>query len=289
MLTDTVLQNLANNLRRLERLQGELTSGVRLSRPSDDPPAVRRALTFRAGISAGEQYLRNLDSSNAWLAATEVNLGAITDLLHRARELAVQGATDSLSNDERSAIAAEVHQILEQLVLVGNASLRGQRLFGGLITDADPFTLNQGPPTTVTYSGESGAMLREIDVGTTIQINVPGSSFLPAVFAALITLRDDLAAGNTLAISSNDIGTLDAALDDVLVVRSEVGARMNRVEATIDRQHQVQVRLQELLSKVQDTDFAAAITEFSAQETVYRAALESGSRALQPSLLDYLR
>src|SRR5712692_994869 len=107
MLSDTVLGNLTDNLNRMETLAGQLTSGKRLRVPSDDPPAVGRALDFKASIAAGEQYLRTIDSSQAWLGATDTALDSMTQLLQRARELAVQGANDTLASDQQAAIANE--------------------------------------------------------------------------------------------------------------------------------------------------------------------------------------
>jgi flagellar hook-associated protein 3 FlgL len=156
------------------------------------------------------------------------------------------------------------------------------------VTDADPFSLNAGPPTTVSYTGDAGQLLREFDVNATIAINVPGNTFLPGIVDTLVALRDHLNAGNTTAVSA-DIGAVDGALDSLLGVRSQTGAKVNRLESARERQEDVQARLTELLSKVEDTDYTVAISEFSLQETVYKAGLAAGSRALQPSLLDYLR
>lgn len=49
------------------------------------------------------------------------------------------------------------------------------------------------------------------------------------------------------------------------------------------------MNLEGLRSKNEDTDFAEAVSKFSVQETVYKASLEAGGKAIQPSLLDYLR
>jgi flagellar hook-associated protein 3 FlgL len=289
MVSDTVLRNLQNNLAELERLQNQLTSGKRLSRPSDDPPAVETALNYHATIAAGEQYLRNMDSSSAWLQATDATLGSANDLLQRARELAVQGANDTLDTNQKADIAAEVDQLLQQMVQLGNATLKGQRLFAGLKTDANPFTLNAGPPTTVAYSGDNGQMLREIDVGTTMAINTPGNSVFAPAFAALISLRDNLRAGNSAAVRATDIPGVDAALDTVLTTRASVGAKVNRLQGAQDRQQQLQARITELLAKTEDTDYTAAISDFTQQDTVYKASLQAAAKALQPSLMDYLR
>jgi flagellar hook-associated protein 3 FlgL len=289
MVSDTVVKNLQNNLGALEQLQSQLTSGKRLNRPSDDPPAVETALNYHATIAAGEQYLRNMDNSTAWLQATDSTLGSATDLLQRARELAVQGANDTLDTNQKGDIAAEVDQLLQQMVQLGNATLKGQRLFAGLKTDANPFTLNAGPPTTVSYGGDSGQMQREIDVGTTLAINMPGNTAFAPAFSALVSLRDNLRAGNSAAVRATDLPGVDAALDTVLTTRATVGAKVNRLEAAQSRQQELQARITELLAKTEDTDYTAAISDFTQQQTVYQASLQTAAKTLQPSLMDYLR
>ena len=175
------------------------------------------------------------------------------------------------------------------MIQLGNSSIRGQRLFAGTKTDASPFTLVGTPPTSVTYNGNSGALDRDMDVNSTIAINVPGDKVFPSSFTALIALRDNLNAGNNAAVGSGDIAAIDRALDDLLGVRSEVGAKVNRIESARDRQTLVQMRVQELLSKAEDTDYAETLSRFASEEAIYKAALETGSKAIQPSLLDFLR
>jgi flagellar hook-associated protein 3 FlgL len=288
MLIDTVRQNLEVNLRRLDTLENQLSSGKRIQRPSDDPPAVVRALGFREAIAASEQYARNLDASLAWVNATEAALGGIMDTVHRARELAVQGGSDTLGQSERNAIAAEVDQLVQHLLTIANSSLRGQRLFAGLATSSDPFSYSAGPPASVTYAGDTGQMRREIDTGVTVTINVNGT-FLPPIFTALLDLANNLRAGNTTAIRSSDLAALDTALDTVSTTRAGVGATVNRLEEAQQRLQEIEERLRGLLSSTEDTDLTQVISDFAAQESVYKAALAAGARAIQPSLLDYLR
>ncbi len=289
MLTDAVLTDISANARRMAALQQQLSSGKRLRQPADDPPGVERALTYRAALTASQQYLATMESSLAWLTATDDALGSATDVLQRAHELAVQGANDTLGPSQMASLAAEVNQLLEHLVALGNATLRGQRLFAGLRTDTNPFTLNPGPPTTVTYNGDAGPMQREIDIGTVIPINVPGNTVFPALFAALINLRDHLQAGDSTAIRTSDLGAIQSGLDSLLAVRADVGARMNRLEAARERQQLLQDHLGNLKSQVEDADFEQTVTDLAMAEAVYKAGLASAARVLQPSLLDYLR
>ena len=85
-------------------------------------------------------------------------------LLQRARELAVEGANDSLDPQQRSSIATEVQQLLEQAVVQGNSTLaRGSSRVSRRVR------IHSRKGTGVTYSGDSGQMVREIDPGTTIR------------------------------------------------------------------------------------------------------------------------
>lgn len=288
MISDTTIRNMRNNLSKLESLHSSITTGKRLTRPSDDPAAVARTLTYTGDLAAGEVFLRTMDSSLSWMSATDSALDDAGNLLQRARELAVQGANGVLTPDDMKRIGAEVDNLLEQMVVTGNASIRGQRLFAGQQIDGDPFPANAGTPG-YTYAGDAGQMRREYDIGAYLTINTPGQATFDPAFTALINLRDHLNAGNGTAISSSDITAVDQALDTILSARAEVGAKINRVEAAQGRQNLLQVNLEELRSKSEDTDFTEAVSKFSIQETVYKASLEVGGKAIQPSLLDYLR
>src|SRR5262245_14251887 len=131
MISDTTIRNMRNNLEKLESLHSSITTGKRLNRPSDDPTAVARTLTYTGDLAAGEVFLRTMDSAMSWMSATDSALDDAGNLLQRARELAVQGANGALTTDDMKRIGAEVDNLLKQMTVNGNASLRGQRLFAG--------------------------------------------------------------------------------------------------------------------------------------------------------------
>jgi flagellar hook-associated protein 3 FlgL len=110
----------------------------------------------------------------------------------------------------------------------------------------------------------------------------------PAI-TALFNLRNNLNAGNSAAITGSDLTAIDASMDTLMSARAEVGAKTNRLQAAQGRQDLLQVNLKDLRSKAEDSDVVEAISKFSVQETVYKASLEVSGKAIQPSLLDYLR
>ena len=85
MVAQTTLNNIENNMTRIDQLEGQITSGTRLTKPSDDPIGTARALGFQEGIDQSTQFLANIDQANGWLNATDSALGAVTDSIQRAR------------------------------------------------------------------------------------------------------------------------------------------------------------------------------------------------------------
>jgi flagellar hook-associated protein 3 FlgL len=288
MLADTTVTNLRNNVSRLQDLENALTTGHRINRPSDDPPAVARTLTYNSDISAGDAYLQTIDSSLSWLNTTDDALGEAGSLLQRARELAVEGSNGTLNQQDMANIGAEVGQILKQMIQTGNSSIRGQRLFAGDKINADPFA-QAANPAGFTYTGDNAQMMRTYDLNAQIPINTDGQATFGPAITALTNLQAHLTPPGNAAAVSTDIAALDTALDTVLSARADVGAKVNRLTSAQDRQTLLQVNLEGLRSKVADTDYAEALSKFTIQENVYKASLQVGGQAMQPSLLDYLK
>jgi flagellar hook-associated protein 3 FlgL len=287
MLADTTITNLRSNVSRLQDLENALTTGKRINRPSDDPPAVTRTLTYTSDLSAGDSYLNTIDNSLTWLNTTDDALAEGGSLLQRARELAVEGSNGSLAPQDMANIGVEIGHILDQMIVTGNSSLRGERLFAGDKIDADPFA-KAANPAGFTYTGDNAQMQREYDLNAQVTINTDGQATFGPAITALTNLANHLNSGNP-SLVSGDIAAIDQALDTVLSARANVGAKVNRLTAAQDRQSLLQVNLEGLRSKVADTDYADALSKFTIQENVYKASLQVGGQALQPSLLDYLK
>jgi flagellar hook-associated protein 3 FlgL len=288
MIVDSVLHNLNGNLDQLRILQDQITSGKRMAAPADDPIAFGRALTLTSALSTSGQHLTTTDRSLDWLNATDAALSSTTSALQRARELAVAGANDTMSTSDRAAMAVEVDRLIQEAVSLGNSKSGGQRLFAGLKTDADPFTLNAGPPTTVTFNGDNGVMLRDVADNATVTINTPGPATFNPAFTSLIQLRDALTSGQAANVQAA-ISSIDAAVTSVAQTQTAVGTQANWIQTLRSQQQSQQVSLTDQLSKTQDTDLTAAISALTLRQTVYQAGLAAASRSIPQSLFDYLK
>jgi flagellar hook-associated protein 3 FlgL len=289
MMSRTMLSDLQDVSARLAQTQQKLSSGKRITKPSDDPYGTTRALQFRAELAANQQYQRNVQEADAWQTATESALSSVNDIAQRARELLVRGASDTQDASARESIATEIDQLIEAVKTEGNAKYAGRYIFAGSATLTPPY--QSGPNDT--YAGNADALHSEIGPGVQLDLNVDGRSVLGDDSGGLIhTLRQvatDLRAGNTAALSGTDLGALDGQLDTVSNTVAVVGARQNRLETALSRLQDMEQSTTALLSETEDADMAKTLVDFSMQQAVYQSALKSGAQIIQPSLMDFLR
>ena len=300
MMTRNVLADLNSVSSRLSKTQQKIASNKEISRPSDDPFDASRAMALRQSLAATRQQQRNAEDATGWQDATEQALGQVTDLVHRARELIVRGATDSSDAQDRVSIATELEQIIESVKQNANATYRGSYLFAGSKTDTVPYA--QGAVDA--YAGDEAGLdplvpgvLREIGPGVTMPINTVAREFLGDGQAAgdgklLDTLRSAVAAlraDDATTLRDTELGNLDENLDTLLEVRARNGARTNRLDSAVSRLSEVEESTVKQLSTTEDADIAKTLIDFNSQQAAYQSALRAGASLVQASLLDFLR
>lgn len=172
MQFNAALTTIQKQQSRLLRAQEEAASGKKVLRPSDDPVSTRRILDLRQDLTALEQFQRQRDTLTASLGATENALAGIETALLRAKEIALNGASSSVSAADRDILAQEVRQLFDQVVQLGNADLDGRFLFAGRANTQPPFT------AAGAFTGDSHAVQLSIDTHQTLETNIIGSEFL---------------------------------------------------------------------------------------------------------------
>ena len=289
MNTAIVLGDIQAVSQRLSKLQQKLSSGKELQAPSDDPYGVTRALQLRNDLEANRQYQRNAIDANNWHSVTDTMLAHITDFVLRARDLVVQGASDTVGPAGRQAIVAEFTQLVDSVKTEANAKFAGRFVLSGSATLTQPYAMG----ATDTYAGNTDVMRREIGQGVQIDLNVNGSATIGDASSGLLkAMRDAIAhltTGDTASLQTTDLQAITAVTDGLTNLRAEVGTRQMRLETATARLQQIELTENELLSTVEDADMAKTYVDFSTQQAVYQAALKAGSQVIQPSLLDFLR
>lgn len=289
MTSTAILTDIQNASARLGQLSQKLSSGKELTAPADDPYGVTRAMQLRNDLASNQQYQRNVTDANSWHAVTDTTLSNISDYVLRARDLVVQGSTDTAGTQGRQAVISELTQIVDGIKSEANTQIGGRYILSGSATATQPYT----PGASDTYAGNTSVMKREIGSGVQIDLNEPGSTVIGDSTSGLLkTLRDiltNLSTGNTAALQGTDLQALTTAQEAIINIRAQVGARQMRLDTATSRLQQVEQTQTGLLSKTEDADMAKTMVDFSTQQAVYQASLRAGAQIVQASLLDFLR
>jgi flagellar hook-associated protein 3 FlgL len=300
MVQRNVLSDLSSLQSSLAKTQAKAASQKEITRPSDDPFGTSRAMGIRSNIGANEQYIRNIEDAQGWMDTTESSLDSITQYIHGAQQLLVEGSTDTADATSRKAIAAELDQIIQGIKESANATHGDKFVGSGTATSIAPYKLGADD----TYQGDQAGLdpaiagvVREIGPGVTMSINSVSDELLGSGQAAadgkllnvLRDISDHLKANDGPALRGGDNTKLQAQLDAVLGVRSRNGAQTNRLESANTRIDQINGTLADQLSKTEDADIAKTMIEFNSQSAAYQAALRAGANIVQVSLMDFLR
>jgi flagellar hook-associated protein 3 FlgL len=288
MTQRNILADLNRVSDKLSRTQSKIASNREITRPSDDPFNAARALALRTSMESTQQYQRNIQDALGWQETAEIALSDITDALHRAQELAVDGASDTSPPEARLSIAAEIDQLIEGIKQNGNSTYRGRYVFAGTTTDAPPYVAGDD-----LYHGSPDDVERQIGPGVALSIGLRADSFLGngADGKLLQVLRDvsaHLKADDGTALRG-DLDLLGAKEDELLGARALNGARQNRLDAALTRLTEVEESTLKQLSETEDVDIAKAMIDFTSQQAAYQAALKAGASIVQSSLMDFLR
>lgn len=281
-------QHLVRNQRRQFELYAQSSSGLRLQRPSDDPLAVARVMRFDSELVDIERFHANALDARDWLGATDSALQEFHDAMHRARELVVLGANDTWSEVDREAAAGELEQLIGHLIEVGNTQYKGRYLFAGTQTLTRPFPPRANPTDPVQYDGDTGVILRAIGPGTSIQVNQHGEA-LQAAINTLVTALGYMLNHDTASLSDQALGDIDTVVDELMRLRSEIGARVNRAEWTVGRLTDVSLQIQGLSSELRDADVARVLVDLKAVEVTLQATMAGASRMFETTLVNFLR
>jgi flagellar hook-associated protein 3 FlgL len=282
-MSASVLRGLQTNLARVQDLQAQLSSGKRISVPSDDPSGTAAAMTFRSQQAADVQYLRNIDQVSARLGVTDNTLTQLSDRLRGIRDLMVQAGNAGLGPDSRAALASQAGALKSEIVDLYNTTYLDRPVFGGTVAGAQVID-----PVTGAYLGNEQPVTTRISRDATVRIDVRGSEAGADTTPALLDrIVADL--GGTGRIPDADFTDLDATMSRVLQALGDVGARAARVDSTKANVDGHRLDLVARISENEDVDLPATIMNLQAQQVAYQSALGASAKILQTSLVDFLK
>lgn len=302
---NSLVEQLNRLATRQNRLQSQAATGQRLTLPDDDPVAMRRVLDMQTETNTVSQYQRNIDRNTELATASFSSMKSLKKVTDRASEIAT--LADGLkSPEELRAYAAEVDQLIEQGVHLVNVQNRGDYIFSGTKADQVPFVATKdssGKITGVSYQGNTSLAENEIGFSVTMSAQTLGANTTGTgdrglvtdsrvgadLFNHLVSLRDNLLAGDTAAISATNASQLDADADNLVYHLGTNGAVQSRLEVTKATLVERNLSLETMVSKEADADLSQTLVRLNQVQTSYQAALQSAGSILNRSLMDYLR
>lgn len=291
----------------LFRLQNQIATGRRILAPSDDPVASAQALVTTQSQAVNQQYLENQQNAKVQLSMAETQLGGVTDVLQYIRERAVQLGNGALGDTQRGYIATDLQRKFDELVALANSQNgEGQYLFSGFRGTTVPFAVTgnvgafDAANPSVAYNGDEGERLLQVEasrqMGVTVSgeeafLNISDGTGLPKSVFDIVQNLISVAQGPAATLPANlsaSLGDLDKGMENILRVRATVGSRLGELDDLATVASDIDVQFAERLSKLQDLDYAEAISNLNQKQVQLEAAQRSFVKVSGLSLFNFL-
>ena len=317
MLSNNFLRDMRTNLTNMSRIQGQMTSGKQITKASDNPLKASRIMQMYSEIDANKQYNSNIKDSTNWLDTTDTALGHIGNVCGRIEELLVSAGDGAYEGEQRQAIKDEINQRIQEVSQILNTSFDGKYIFGGTRGTTKPTetkvdglnsklsyfkgdsATDPNDSATIAYEQINSKLLVEVSQGVTMDYNITASQIinygkgdnenLMKLLGNITTHLDSDLPSDIKELTNADLTGIKDATTNILKLRSEVGAKQNRMESAETRNEDQNFSMTEILSSIEDIDITEKTMEYATMQNVYMASLQTSAKVLQPSLLDYLR
>jgi len=193
---DSGVATMQQQTQKLLQTQQQLSTGMRILTPADDPVAAAQALQLTQAQAINTQYATNMGTAGDSLALEDTTLGSITSLLQNVQTIAVSAGDPTLSAGDRATLANEVLGNYQNLLGLANTTDgSGQYLFSGYRGGVRPFS--ESAPGTVVYNGDQGQRLIQIGASQQVAVSDAGSEVFQRIPTGNGSFATQAAAGNT--------------------------------------------------------------------------------------------
>jgi len=286
--TTDLLTALSRTQELQEKSLQQISSGMRIQVASDDPAAMAQWIQNRSRAARNDEFQHSVTALKGLLQTGDSTLNSVVLGLERAVSLGVRGATGTVSETDRAAIAEEVKGIRENLLSLANTTFQGTYIFAGCKVTTQPFT---DSTDGVVYQGDTGVIETAIGEDQQTKMNVPGDQIFCGPGAEVFSSLDKLIAGlagNDAQVTTDATAVVRKAFDQVTAKRVFYGNALNQLSsAEIDLDNE-KLDLSTRENDIAGADQAAAISTLLNAQNARDAALAAVGKISQLSLLDYL-
>lgn len=278
--TNVVALKAQNSLRlgndAMQKAMLKLSTGKRINSAADDPAGFAMAANMHKQISGMAQSRRNALDGLSLAQTAEGALGEVTNMAQRMRELALNSASGSYTDGQRSSMNVEVKQLAIQIV----ETLQRAKFNGASLFDIGAAGTGSGVPGTPGYGTATTLQLGE-RAGDTHNLVIDNIDTAWAAGATIGTVGD----ANTM------LTTMDDFLKGITKARAGLGAQQNGLETTISMLDTSITNMSEAVSRIEDTDYAAESMNLARAQIMVQSstAMLAQANQSQKIVLDLIR
>ena len=301
LLFDRGSAQMSNVQTQLAKSQAQLAQGKQIINASDAPNQAATIQRLKSILNKQDSYQSSLNTIKARLQGEDSTLQNVSDLLVRAKEVAVQGANDTLNAGDRKALATEMQALRDQMLSLANTKdSNGNYLFAGSRVKQPAFveTVNGSPE----YRGDQTRMNVRVGDQRSIPINRTGTdAFVPVARIdadgktsgiGFFQVMDNLITGLNTSKGPDirrGVGELDDLMQGLSMARANIGTNLNVVDQQSSVIEDTTLNLKTTLSSIEDLDYASAITKMNQQMMSLEAAQASFAKVSQLNLFNYIK
>lgn len=269
----------------------QLSTGMSVNSPSDDPAAAADLAQNAAQTSAVDQYQRSIGSIQGEMQDADSALNSVITALQQAITLGTEGANGTLNASDRQAIVGQVQGIQSQLLSLANLTYQGNYVFAGTASQTQPYVLDPNSNSGVTYQGNTGVNQVTLGDNFTLQTNLPGSQLFSSgtdMFQAVQDLITGLESGDTTSIGTavNELSSASQSVDSQRVFYGNALGQLDSQQTYLSTES---TQLAQQQNTEGGADLAAVTTNLTTAETSEQATLDSVAQTARINLFQYLQ
>lgn len=293
-MVNTYMNGMQNNLNEMQKLNNQMNTQKAINKVSDDPYNATKIMNMKTEIQDIERFNYNCDEMLGWVETTDValdrigtNITEIKTLLTSINDTFTQGEVDSVKKD----ITEKIKELAESL----NSTYAGKFIFAGSQLSEKPADIktNQNGMLQLEISNKIDdlKLKTEISNGMSIEYNanisnVLGNDGLDIVNNVITVLNKQPFDVKEIITVKEDLSKLQ---QNVLDCRSTIGSKAKTIESIKNNNDTNIEKASEIMSKVQDVDFAEKYIELMTAQLAYNASIQVGSNLFQSTILDFIK
>ena len=320
MIYNNINNELLNETNQVYTLQNQISSGLQINSPQDNPAGMVNVLTYNNSTALVTQYNSNVSQASGIGSLASSTITNAMSVVNQASTLAIEMANGTNTSANNTAAANEVGQMINELLQSADTSYNGQNIFTGqtsTISSAYSFTQESykvgsstiAPSFNVyTYAGSDAGQSYQIAQNENVNPSLtadaifgndpapsganPSTATPPSGLLSVLSLfQNELSNGTYQNNSSDIIKGINNGLNQMTSAQATIGTVVQRLTEQQASYQTVLTNISQLTSQTEDVNVAQAMTSLTQAQDSYQATLEASSNitSLTPMLLNYLK